>query len=159
MNEPSSSPVTQRTPLERLALSRRAIVRHMHQNDDPVEPIQGEDDAGQVFGTASSALPSGYWPLLKQTVRSWWYHHPAKVAVEFASPLIGKYARSNPGKLLGVSAGVGAALVLFKPWRLISIGGILLAAIKSTDFQGSVMSMMTRTGKQPPDTLNPRNFE
>ncbi|MDB5890421.1 MAG: hypothetical protein JWP47_1252 [Polaromonas sp.] len=146
------------TPQERLAISRRAIVRHMHKNDAPEEHVRHNDDAGRAFGAEPHGLASGNWNLLKQAVRSWWHHHPAKIAVEVASPLLGKYAKANPGKLLGISAGIGAALVLLKPWRLISVGGILLAAIKSADISGAVMSMMKGSGGHSDDPhTNSRN--
>ena len=147
----SAAASAQLSPQERLAISRRAIVRHMHKNDEHVEQVSQENDAGKAFGEQSSALPSGNWNLFKQAVRSWWYHHPAKIVVEIANPLIGQYAKANPVKLLGVSAGIGAAVVFLKPWRLISVGGILLAAMKSADISGALMSMVSGSGKHAHD--------
>lgn len=140
---------TQLTPQERLALSRRAIVLHMHRNDHhrPELPRR-EDDAGQAFGDEPSSTPSSTWALVKNTVMSWWDHHPAHVAVDIAAPLISRYGGANPVKLLGISAGVGAAAVLLKPWRLISVGGILLAMMKSADISGALLSMMSRTNRR-----------
>jgi hypothetical protein len=147
---------TQLSPQERLAISRRALVRHMHRNDPPHQAGQTEhdrqvDDAGQAFGAQSREVPSGTWGLVKHAVLSWWYSHPANVAVDVAKPFISKYARANPMKLLAISAGIGAAAIFLKPWRLISVGGILLAVMKSADISGAVMSMMTRSNRQAED--------
>jgi ElaB/YqjD/DUF883 family membrane-anchored ribosome-binding protein len=45
-------------------------------------------------------------------------------------PVVASYAKSNPMKTLGIAAGVGAAMVVFKPWRLITPGS-LLAVLKA----------------------------
>lgn len=45
-------------------------------------------------------------------------------------PVVTDYAKSNPMKTLGIAAGIGAAIVVLKPWRLITIGS-LLAVLKS----------------------------
>ncbi len=50
--------------------------------------------------------------------------------LDILKPVVASYAKSDPIKTLGIAAGVGAAIVVFKPWRLISIGG-LLAMLKS----------------------------
>jgi ElaB/YqjD/DUF883 family membrane-anchored ribosome-binding protein len=45
-------------------------------------------------------------------------------------PVVASYAKSNPLKTLGIAAGVGAAVVIVKPWRLMSLGS-LLAVLKA----------------------------
>ncbi len=45
-------------------------------------------------------------------------------------PVVSSYIESNPIKALGIAAGVGVAVVVLKPWRLITIGS-LLAVLKS----------------------------
>ena len=45
-------------------------------------------------------------------------------------PVVTGYAKTNPVKTLGIVAGIGAALVVIKPWRLITLGS-LLAILKS----------------------------
>lgn len=155
-DKPTAASATQLSPQERLAISRRAIVRHMHRNDSPRQAGQSEhdaqaDDAGTAFGTHARGVPSGTWGLIKHAVQSWWYSHPANMAVDVAKPLISSYAKAHPLKLLGVAAGVGAAAVLLKPWRLISIGGVLLAMMKSADLSGTVLSMLSRANRQAND--------
>ncbi len=50
--------------------------------------------------------------------------------LDILKPVVASYAKSDPIKTLGIAAGLGAAIIVFKPWRLISIGG-LLAVLKS----------------------------
>lgn len=45
-------------------------------------------------------------------------------------PVVASYAKSNPVKTLGIAAAVGAAMVVLKPWRLITLGS-LLAVLKA----------------------------
>jgi hypothetical protein len=40
-------------------------------------------------------------------------------------PVVADYVKSNPLKTLGISAGMGAAIVVLKPWRLITPGSLL----------------------------------
>jgi hypothetical protein len=45
-------------------------------------------------------------------------------------PVVASYAKSNPMKTLGIAAGMGAAMVVLKPWRLITLES-LLALLKA----------------------------
>jgi hypothetical protein len=84
---------------------------------------------------ARSATPSPCWAdnlttdpglrALLQTVAAWWAQHPLQNAASMASlaarELLRPMAQRNPlGMVLGAAA-VGGALVLFKPWRWISV--------------------------------------
>ena len=134
------------TPQERLAISREAMLRHMApHNGRNAEHAADAFDAEDVTGASSSK-----WRIFKRGILGWWYHHPASVALDVARPLIGKFAQGHPFQLLGIAAGLGAAAVFFKPWRLISLGGVLLATMKSSDLTGMVLSMFT-PGPQPTD--------
>jgi hypothetical protein len=60
-----------------------------------------------------------------------------------------KYARDNPLKLIGVAATVGAVVVIAKPWRLISVTGVLIAAMRSTQMSSLVASFLSSTSERP----------
>jgi ElaB/YqjD/DUF883 family membrane-anchored ribosome-binding protein len=45
-------------------------------------------------------------------------------------PIVESYTKTNPLKTLGIAAGLGAAVVVLKPWRLITLGS-LLAVLKA----------------------------
>jgi ElaB/YqjD/DUF883 family membrane-anchored ribosome-binding protein len=45
--------------------------------------------------------------------------------LQVLSPVVSAYAKSNPLATLGIAAGIGAAVVVLKPWRLITLGTVL----------------------------------
>jgi hypothetical protein len=50
--------------------------------------------------------------------------------IQIFQPVVTGYATKNPMKTLGIAAGIGAAIVVLKPWRLITLGS-LIAVLKS----------------------------
>lgn len=138
---------TEPTPQERLASSRRAIVRHMTRDHKGAREAQRhESDGLEGFGDFDGEPVhegTGTWSVIKGAIRSWWHYHPANVAFDFARPMINQYAEDKPYKLLGIAAGVGAAAVVLRPWRLMSLGGIALAAVKSSGLSSLVLSMIS----------------
>lgn len=138
------------TPQERLAISRRAIVRHMTRDhkgnrESRIGHGSGSNEADQGFGDFDEPQErsTGFLSVVRNAVRSWWHYHPANVALDVARPMIGRYAQQQPFKLLAISAGIGAAAVVLRPWRLVSLGGIALAAVKSSGLSNLVLSMIS----------------
>ena len=66
-----------------------------------------------------------------------------EVAAGVAKPILSKYAEEKPMQLLGTAAVLGAAVVLVRPWRLVSITGLLLATVKSPGLSPALMSLIT----------------
>lgn len=133
------NPLLDQTPQERLASSRRAILRHMTRNHQSLEDQTGPDIGER---TESGDGSSGKWALFKRAARTWWRSHPVHVALDVAKPVIGRYAAENPIKFLAIAAGVGAVAVVLKPWRLVSLGGLLLATLKSSGLSNVALSML-----------------
>ena len=135
------------TAQQRLANSRQAIIRQMGleaPEDDDFAPGAGAADAdGQNIDTSA-----GTWTLAKQVTSAWWHGHPVRLAVDFAKPVLQTYAEHRPLRLLGISAGIGAAAVVLRPWRLISVTGLLVAALKSSEISGAVQSMLSPDRKR-----------
>ena len=140
------------TPQERLAISRRAIVRHMNRHHPEVESLDDErfDDSD-----SSRSDSQGTMGIIKQAVRVWWHRNPASAAVELASPLLTDYAKAHPYKLIGISAGIGAAAVVIRPWRMVSIGALLVAAVKSSGVTSALISMLSSVAHRPDHTRTP----
>ena len=137
------------SPQERLAASRKAIVRHMTRDEKSIARSDERYEIGDESGPTS--IKSGFWPsALARAVRTWWRHHPVSMAVDVVKPVVGRYAKGHPFKVLGVAAAAGAAIVLIRPWRLFSVGGILLAAVKSAAVPSVLMSLFS-----PSDPPNP----
>jgi hypothetical protein len=126
---------------QRLAASREAIVRDMNREDPDSDSSDHESRDEDIIESGIDAS-SGSWDLVKQVAGSWWRSHPAHLALDVANPMMQGYAREQPVKLLGIAAATGAALVLLRPWRLISLTGVGLALLKSTEVSGIVQSLM-----------------
>ncbi len=141
---------TELTPQARLAISRRAIVRHMH-HDEHEEDNPGSH--GRLLIDGQSPQSDSTWAIIKHAVRAWWQHHPVSAAFDLAEPVVSRYARDKPFKLLGIAAGAGVAIAVFKPWRLISLGGVLFAAMKSSDISSALFSILS---SPPNESANSR---
>lgn len=141
------------SPQARLAASRKALVRQMARTDGRSAYDSPDDPIASNGATATARLNgerSSTWQIFTQAVMAWWHHHPVQVAVDIGRPFLSNYARDKPVQLLGISAGVGAALVLVKPWRLVSLTGLALAALKSTNLPHTLLSMLPRAASRPP---------
>lgn len=151
LNDTVMASLTAPTPQERLANSRKAIVRHMSRDDKQLHDgeeqggMPGEEDAAYAAG-------GGTWGIFKQAIGAWWHHHPVSVAFSLARPVIGRYAEDKPLQLLGIAAAAGAAAVVLKPWRLVSLGSVLLATLKSTEISGALLSMLSRPSQDNEQT-------
>ena len=132
------------TPQERLAISRKAIVRHMNRHHRDVEE-RVNSDTNEVIRNNSEAKSSRYSLLskIKYAARMWWYRHPASAAVELATPLFRDYADAHPFKLFGISAAAGAAVVIVRPWRMMSASALVVAAVKSSGLSNTLFTMLS----------------
>jgi hypothetical protein len=132
------------SPQERLANSRREIVRHMSRDSKPADDADSAD-ADPYEQLSSSSNSSSTWGVVKRAVKTWWDHHPVSVAFDLARPVVGHYAEGKPFQLLGIAAGIGAAAVLLRPWRLVSLGGVLLTALKSSELSSVFHSVISNS--------------
>jgi hypothetical protein len=115
-------------------------------DDDLQDNFQGSTNPA-ANGDRSTER-GGAWQLFTQAVANWWQHHPLQIAVDVGKPFLNSFARDKPLQLLGVAAGVGAAVVLIKPWRLVSMTGLALAAFRSTRLSSTLLSMLPRATTQ-----------
>ena len=121
---------------ERLAISRHALVSHLRGTDGP---------APAGVGRRRSLLDGVEWaPMARGVARHWWQRHPLHAAGQLARPVLERYAREEPLKLVAVAAAVGAAVVLARPWRLLSTSVLLATVFKTSDVAGVVNALMQR---------------
>ena len=140
-------------PQDRLVASRRALVQHMTHGEAPASGARSHADAENAEPDGRAEPQSGTtWQSIRRAANVWWNHHPAHLALDLAKPALQTYARREPVKLLLVSAGAGAAIALIRPWRLASLTGVLLAAVKSSGMPGAVLSLLSTypQSKAPP---------
>lgn len=126
------------SPQERLAASRQALVRQMSRENYSTKNSGQNSDV--AFSNSSKA--AGIWQISKQMLLTWWQHHPVHLAADVAKPFLTQAAREKPLQLVAVAAVLGAALVISKPWRLVSVTGLVLTAFKSTRLSSVVTSLM-----------------
>lgn len=137
------------TPAEKLARSRLAIIEYLQPRDQRSERRERRErsEAGvgqEALDDSSDAGPADGWlGGLSSAARVWWRHHPAQLAVEMATPALRSYMRRRPFQVLAISAGVGALLVVTRPWRLISLTTLVVAIVKSSRLSGVVMSALS----------------
>ncbi|ROZ72154.1 hypothetical protein [Ramlibacter sp. WS9] len=86
---------------------------------------------------------AGWFAHARRALRTWWRHHPAHMGVELATPVLSNYAYRKPVQYLAIAAAVGAVVVVARPWRLITVGGLLAAVLKSSQVSTLVMSALS----------------
>jgi hypothetical protein len=167
MNGIEQSPLT---PQQRLALSRRALVRQLHGGGDgsgaegvrPGHPMS-DDDLEYAHHDVSAGLPptgahdgpgrrasGNVWLSMSRSVAErWWRRHPAHAVGQLARPLLESYARKKPVKLMAIAAATGAVVVLVKPWRLLSVTAVLAAVLKTSDVADVVNTLMQKNSSPP----------
>jgi hypothetical protein len=148
------------TPQQRLAISRRALVRQLNggeethrtarEPDDDLEYAHNSDIPGAPAREAASRGRDNIWSsVARGVVQRWWRRHPAHAAGQLARPVLEHYARTEPAKLMAVAAATGAVLVLVKPWRLLSLTAVLAAVLKTSDVADIVNTLMQKTTSPP----------
>ena len=102
-------------------------------------------NAGNAFATSSAPeSSSGFqWAsLLEAGFASWWHAHPARAGALLLRSATEEYARKKPCQAMVVAATAGAALVLFRPWRLVSASALLFSVLRASNFTGMATSVL-----------------
>ncbi|QNK69047.1 hypothetical protein [Variovorax sp. PAMC26660] len=149
------------TPQQRLAISRRALVRQLNggeeearhparEPDDDLEYAHHDNPAGAAYAAPAQGRGGNVWgSMARSVVQRWWRRHPAHAVGQLARPLLEHYARKEPAKLMAAAAATGAVLVLVKPWRLLSVTAVLAAVLKTSDVADIVNTLMQKTTSPP----------
>lgn len=147
------------TAQQRLAASRRALMRQLgHHDGSPAKASSLDAGPAAVLSYRSSGIPLDsdnepdvrprfsdrfVWTAVARNVaQRWWRRHPANAASQLARPLLERYAREQPVKLLAGAAALGAVTVIVKPWRLLSLTAMLAAILKTSDVADLVTTLM-----------------
>lgn len=114
----------------------------------PIAPQRISEEAQQEHGgydapQEDSRGGSGWFAVARHSLRAWWEFHPVRVVGVVAEPVLAEYARQRPLKLIGIAAGLGAVLVVTRPWRLVSLGGLAVAALKSSQVSNFALSFLS----------------
>jgi hypothetical protein len=136
---------------QRLDRTRLALIEHVHRKERKpgraqAQRARGEHEDGEQWEAAQAAASSGGGSLfsrISRAAKSYWRHHPARVGVQMATPLLSQFARRQPAAYIGIAAVAGAVIMIARPWRLVSVTGVLIALAKSPQLAGVVMSAMS----------------
>ncbi len=123
---------------ERLARSRQALLEHLRGDDEPPSSRSPADTG--VVSNLLSRTP--YGEVIRSLAQRWWRRHPANAVSQLARPVLERFAREQPGKLVATAAGVGALVFLVKPWRLLSIATLIAAVLKTSDIADMVTTLV-----------------
>lgn len=139
------------TPQQRLAISRRALFSELdYERDEAQSPSESGLEDSELFPSPvvrrprATGLLAGF-PMLavaRNVGERWWRRHPANAAVQLGRPVLARYARRQPVKLIAYAAGTGALLVILRPWRLLSVTALVAAIFKTSDVADMVTTLM-----------------
>lgn len=140
---------------DRMARTRLAIIEQVHVTRYGRSRSRPPSSLSQ---STPPPPPSGRTSL-RDSAHRWWQGHPARAASELVTPLLADWGRRHPLRWLALSAATGAALVVVRPWRLVSISGLLLAALKSPQLSSLAMAALLSRGSDaeipPPQRSTP----
>jgi len=131
---------------DKLARSRLAIIDHIQRRERRDEGAENRraHEREQGWEQPEGGWGRGGWfASLKHAARSWWRNHPAHLGLELATPVLSAFAARKPVQFLGIAAAVGAVVMIARPWRLISVTGLIVALAKSSQLSSVVMSAMS----------------
>lgn len=125
------------SPTQRLEATRREIAGQLARKLGGSIHTQHEE-----FMAAPASADRGMLASAGRAARAWWRAHPAHNAVDLALPLLEDYARHKPYQLVSMAAGAGAALTLLKSWRVLSLTGVALTLVKTSDLRSTARYFM-----------------
>jgi hypothetical protein len=137
---------------DKLARSRLALIEHLQRRERRDEKKEArhardreqvEQDTQDWEPSEEDEDPARWFARLKRAAVAWWRTHPARLGVELAKPVLSRYAARNPAQFLGMAVAGGAIVVIARPWRLVSMPGLIVALLKSSQFSSVVMSAMS----------------
>lgn len=144
---------------DRLERSRLAILEHLHRKEQRRHGGAAQQAASGSLQSHEGAAPprarprsrtGGWIDTARDAFDNWWRYHPAHMAVDIARPALASFARRKPAQYLGLAAAAGAVIFLLRPWKLISVTGVLVAVVKSPQVAGMVISALS-SGDNPAD--------
>ena len=127
-----------------LTQTRRELLNYLAQ----AEPGESKSpDHRQPRGTNHVKSASGssgleWSSLIAAGLSSWWHDHPARAGASLLKSATEEYARRKPLQVVTIAAVAGAAVVLFKPWRLVSATALTLSLFRSSNFTGMATSVL-----------------
>jgi hypothetical protein len=94
--------------------------------------------------TASERTENGLnWSALVEAgLSSWWREHPLHAGASLVKSVTVEIAQRKPLQLVAVAAVAGVAVVLLRPWRLVSASALALSLWRSSNFSGMTSDVL-----------------
>jgi hypothetical protein len=148
MNEPASTATTARKNTSPSIDEARADLLKFfaEQRDDAlsVRHRNGTASRSPSTSTAGSSTENGFnWgALVEAGLSSWWREHPLHAGALLVKSATVEIAQRKPLQLVAVAAVAGAAIVLLRPWRLVSASALALSVWRSSNFSGMTSDVL-----------------
>ena len=123
---------------ESLNRARRGIVNAAPSDVPEPSRLRPRDSGSGLAFQAKNTLG-----MVRHAFNAWWQFHPARAVIAIAEPFVEEFADRKPLRLLGISFGIGVVLAVTRPWRLVSVGGIAIAALKSSRLSGAALNFLS----------------
>lgn len=130
--------------------TRRELLNFLAQQHEQEERAQTTAaDRKHARRTAASDTADGFkWSsLVEAGLSSWWRDHPARAGAMLVKSATEDFARQKPLQVVTIAAIAGAAIVLLKPWRLVSTTALALTLFRSSNFTGMATSVLETAAK------------
>jgi hypothetical protein len=124
------------------ATEARIAAADVHEEAEALRPgVPGNDPASRKARRAQRVFGDRMGPL-GEAAAAYWKHHPLRLALELATPTLSRFAQRRPVAFLAASAAAGAVIYVARPWRLISVTGLALAALRSPQVSGALIGAL-----------------
>ena len=80
--------------------------------------------------------------LVKAGAAIWWRDHPLHLGATVLRPVLSDFVRRKPVATLATAAAAGAALVLFRPWRIASVTALAMSLVRSSNLPVMAASLV-----------------
>ncbi len=125
-----------------IANTRRELFSYLSEPHESKSTSTEPTQQGAAKPESASGL---HWsPLVQAGLSSWWHDHPARAGACLLKSATAEYARNRPVQVVTIAAVAGAAIVLFKPWRLVSATALMLSLFRSSNFTGIATSVLEK---------------
>lgn len=148
MNQQTTQAMINQQPT--IETTRRELLNflvHQHEQEERAESTAA--DRRHVRRKAASDTPDGFnWSsLVEAGFSSWWRDHPARAGAMLVKSATEDFARQKPLQVVTIAAIAGAAIVLLKPWRLVSTTALAMTLFRSSNFTGMATSVLETAAK------------
>lgn len=139
--------INQQPTIENTRRELLNFLAQQHEQEDRAEATAAERKHARRKAASDTSDGFNWSSLVEAGLSSWWHDHPARAGAMLVKSATEDYARQKPLQVVTVAAIAGAAIVLLKPWRLVSVTALALTLFRSSNFTGMATSMLETAAK------------